>query len=85
MPAHFRAVDNAVEKVTEVKQFVENGIGVTLDVALDLEEVCRDSEQVKELEDTMIQYIAMERELDQWAKAVEQTKTDFNRQYNASK
>lgn len=85
MPAHFRAVDNAVEKVAEVKKFVENGIGVTLDVALDLEEVCKGSEQIKELEDTMIQYIAMERELDQWTKAVEQTKTDFNRQYNASK
>lgn len=84
MPAHFRAVDNAVEKVTKVKEYVDNGIGVTLDVALDLEEVCKDSEQIKELEDTMVQYIAMEREMDQWVKAVELAKTDFNRQYNAS-
>ena len=85
MPAHFRAVDNAVEKVTKVKEYVDNGIGVTLDVALDLEEVCKDSEQIKELEDTMVQYIAMEREMDQWVKAVELAKTDFNRQYNASR
>lgn len=85
MPAHFRAVDNAVEKVRKVKEYVDNGLGVTLDVALDLEEVCKDSEQVKELEDTMLQYIDMEREMDQWVKAVELAKTEFHRQYDASR
>ena len=84
MPAHFRAVDNAVEKIRKVKEYIDNGLGVTLDVALDLEEVCKESEQVKELEDTMLQYIDMEREMDQWVKAVELAKTEFNRQYDAS-
>ncbi|KAJ7325650.1 E3 SUMO-protein ligase NSE2 [Desmophyllum pertusum] len=84
MPAHFRAVDNAVEKVKKVKEYVENGLGVTLDVALDLEEVCKESERVRELEDTMLQYVGMEREMDQWVKAVDLAKTEFNRQYNAS-
>ena len=85
MPAHFRAVDNAVEKVGKVKEYVNNGLGVTLDVALDLEEVCKESEQVKELEDTMLQYIAMDREMEQWVKAVDLAKTEFNRQYDASR
>ena len=85
MPTHFRAVDNAVEKIRKVKEYIVNGLGVTLDVALDLEEVCKESEQVKELEDTMLQYIDMEREMDQWVKAVELAKTEFNRQYDASR
>lgn len=85
MPAHFRAVDNAVEKVKKVKEYVDNGLGVTLDVALDLEEVCKEDERVKELEDTMLQYVEMEREMDQWVKAVELAKAEFNRQYDASR
>lgn len=85
MPAHFRAVENAVESVKKVKQYINNGFGVTLDVALDLEEVSQDSEQVKELEDTMLQYVDMEREVDQWAKAVELAKAEFNRQYDVSR
>ena len=85
MPAHFRAVENAVESVKKVKQYIDNGLGVTLDVALDLEEVSQDSEQVKELEDTMLQYVDMEREVDQWAKAVELAKAAFNRQYDVSR
>ena len=85
MPAHFRAVENAVESVKKVKQYIGNGLGVTLDVALDLEEVSQDSEQVKELEDTMLQYVDMEREVDQWAKAVELAKAAFNRQYDVSR
>ncbi|KAL9962692.1 hypothetical protein ACROYT_G031817 [Oculina patagonica] len=84
MPAHFRAVENAVEKVKKVKEYVDNGLGVTLDVALDLEEVCQDSERVKELEDTMLQYIDMNRELEQWEKAIDLAKAEFNRQYDAS-
>lgn len=84
MPAHFRAVENAVESVKKVKQYIDNGLGVTLDVALDLEEVSQDSEQVKELEDTMLQYVDMERDVDQWAKAVELAKAEFNRQYDVS-
>ena len=85
MPAHFRAVENAAEKVKKVKQYVDNGLGVTLDVALDLEEVCEGSERVKELEDTMLQYVEMERELNQWAKAVGLATEEFNTKYNASR
>ena len=85
MPVHFRAVDNAVETVKKVKEYVNNGFGVTLDVALDLEEVCKESERVKELEDTMIQYVEMEREMDHWVKAAELAKAEFNRQYDASR
>ena len=85
MPAHFRAVDNAVDKVRKVKEYVDNGLGVTLDVALDLEEVSKDNERVNELEDTMLQYVSMEREMEQWMKAVELAKVEFNRQYDANR
>ena len=85
MPVHFRAVDNAVETVKKVKEYVNNGFGVTLDVALDLEEVCKESERVKELEDTMLQYVEMEREMEHWVKAAELAKAEFNRQYDASR
>ena len=85
MPAHFRAVDNAVEKVRKVKEYVDNGLGVTLDVALDLEEVSKDNELVKELEDTMLQYVSMEREMDQCMKAVELAKEEFNRKYDVNR
>lgn len=85
MPAHFRAVDNAVEKVRKVKEYVDNGLGVTLDVALDLEEVSKDNELVKELEDTMLQYVSMEREMDQCMKAVELAKEEFNRKFDVNR
>ena len=85
MPAHFRAVDNAVEKVRKVKEYVDNGLGVTLDVALDLEEVSKDNELMKELEDTMLQYVSMEREMDQCMKAVELAKEEFNRKYDVNR
>ena len=85
MPAHFRAVDNAVEKVRKVKEYVDNGLGVTLDVALDLEEVSKDNELVRELEDTMLQYVSMEREMDQCMKAVELAKEEFNRKYDVNR
>ena len=85
MPAHFRAVDNAVEKVRKVKEYVDNGLGVTLDVALDLEEVSKGNELVKELEDTMLQYVSMEREMDQCMKAVELAKEEFNRKYDVNR
>lgn len=85
MPAHFRAVDNAVEKVRKVKEYVDNGLGVTLDVVLDLEEVSKDNELVKELEDTMLQYVSMEREMDQCMKAVELAKEEFNRKYDVNR
>lgn len=85
MPSHFRAVDNAVEKVRKVKEYVDNGLGVTLDVALDLEEVSKDNELVKELEDTMLQYVSMEREMDQCMKAVELAKEEFNRKYDVNR
>ena len=85
MPAHFRAVDNAVEKVRKVKEYVDNGLGVTLDVALDLEEVSKDNELVKELEDTMLKYVSMEREMDQCMKAVELAKEEFNRKYDVNR
>ena len=74
-----------MESVKKVKQYIDNGLDVTLDVALDLEEVSQDCEQVKELEDTMLQYIDMEREVDQWAKAVELAKAEFNRQYDVAR
>lgn len=85
MPAHFRAVDNAVEKVRKVKEYVDSGLGVTLDVALDLEEVSKDNKLVKELEDTMLQYVSMEREMDQCMKAVELAKEEFNRKYDVNR
>ena len=74
-----------MESVKKVKQYIDNGLDVTLDVALDLEEVSQDCEQVKELEDTVLQYIDMEREVDQWAKAVELAKAEFNRQYDVAR
>lgn len=85
MPVHFRAVDNAVETVKKVKEYVNNGFGVTLDVALDLEEVCKESERVKNLEDTMLQYVEMEQEMDHWVKAAELAKAEFNRKYDPSR
>lgn len=54
MFVYFRVVDNVVEKVWKVKEYVDNGLGVILDVVLDLEEVSKDNELVKELEDMML-------------------------------
>lgn len=86
MPAHlkFSSVDNAAGKMKKVKEYVENGMAVTMDVALDLEEVSTDSEHVKELQEAMVQYVKMEREISQWLEAVEKTKAKFDRESNTA-
>lgn len=85
MPVYFNTVDNAASKLQKIKEFIENGMGATLDVALDLEERKQGSEEVKELKDNMLQYAEMEREVGQWLKALEKTKTEFNKLNNSSK
>ncbi|KAK3738844.1 hypothetical protein QZH41_015055, partial [Actinostola sp. cb2023] len=66
------------------KEFIDNGMSATLDVALDVEERKQDSEQVKELKDNMVQYVEMEKEVGQWLTALEKTKAEFNKQNNPS-
>lgn len=85
MPVHFNTVDNAASKLQKVKEFIDTGMGATLDVALDIEERKQGSEQVKELHDTMVQYAHMEREVGQWMEALDKTKVEFNKLKNSSK
>ena len=85
MPLQFNAVDNAASKLQKVKEFIDNGMGATLDVALDLEERKEGSDQVKELHDTMVQYAQMEREVSQWMDALEKTKAEFSKLNNSSR
>ena len=84
MPAlELRGVDNAADKLKKLKdQFISNGMSVTMDVALDLEENQENNSHVPELQDAMLQYAAMERELTQWMEAVEKTKAQFVKDYN---
>ena len=77
MPAvEFRGVENAAEKMKKLKEeYITNGMGVTMDVALDLEESQENNKHVPELQDAMLQYAEMERELTQWLQALDKTKT----------
>ena len=84
MPAvEFRGVENAAEKMKKLKEeYITNGMGVTMDVALDLEESQENNKHVPELQDAMLQYAEMERELTQWLQALDKTKTQFKKDYN---
>ncbi|XP_031566932.1 E3 SUMO-protein ligase NSE2-like [Actinia tenebrosa] len=84
MPVHFNTVDNAATKLQKVKEFIDNGMGATLDVALDIEERKEGSEQVKELHDAMVQYAQMEREVGQWMEALDKTKAEFSKLNSSS-
>lgn len=85
MPVYFNTVDNAVSKLQKIKELIDSGMGATLDVALDLEERKEGCEEVKELKDTMLQYAEMERDVGQWLKALDKTKTEFNKEHNSTK
>ncbi|XP_001638573.2 E3 SUMO-protein ligase NSE2 [Nematostella vectensis] len=85
MPSHFTGIDNASAKLQKMKEFVDNGMAATLDIALDLEERKEGSDGVKELKDLMVQYVHMEREMDQWMDAVQQAKAQFTREYDPAK
>ncbi|XP_035659815.1 E3 SUMO-protein ligase NSE2-like [Branchiostoma floridae] len=73
--AHFRNLDVSLNSLKEYsKKYVLTGMEFASEVALDVQEMSANEEQVQQLEDVMVEYAAMERDLNQFVLAVETVK-----------
>ncbi|XP_071958663.1 E3 SUMO-protein ligase NSE2-like [Antedon mediterranea] len=69
--AHFAVLDSTMSQLNRTKEMIPSGMQNTIEVALDLVEYDGKSEQLKEMENTMLEMIALERSLDQFKQAVD--------------
>ena len=77
-------VDNAVEKLSKIQEYLDLGYSTALDIALDIEEsnaTGEPSPEVENLKQITLDYVVMEEELKQWLDAAKLTKTEFKKEY----
>ncbi|XP_067838081.1 E3 SUMO-protein ligase NSE2 [Heptranchias perlo] len=67
----FNSVDSALSSLKTCQVSINTGIEVTTDVALALTEHEGGSEEVSNMEDLMLNYVSMDRELEQFIQAVD--------------
>ncbi|XP_006815285.1 E3 SUMO-protein ligase NSE2-like [Saccoglossus kowalevskii] len=71
---NFNCVDNSVSQMMKMDKCIEAGMNACLDVALDLEENGGNAEDLTKLKQAMVDYVIMGKDLEQYTKAVENTK-----------
>ncbi|XP_033119995.1 E3 SUMO-protein ligase NSE2-like [Anneissia japonica] len=67
---HFAVLDSAMSQLHKTIDMIPNGMKDTVEVALDLAEYDGKTEQIKEMENTMLEMIALERNLEYFKLAV---------------
>ncbi|XP_066268837.1 E3 SUMO-protein ligase NSE2-like [Branchiostoma lanceolatum] len=72
--AHFRNLDSSLDSLKKCSKYVLTGMEFASEVALDVQEMTANEDQVQEVEDVMVEYAAMERDLNQFVEAVETVK-----------
>lgn len=72
---HFGVVDQAMKSMKTVEEYIKVGMETTLDVGMDFVENDKDNEkQIDELRSVMLDYVKMERDLQQFMVAVDNVK-----------
>ncbi|XP_041361325.1 E3 SUMO-protein ligase NSE2-like [Gigantopelta aegis] len=73
---HFAVVDQAVNTMMQVQEYINVGMLTTIDVTQDFVENDKENNeaQIKSLKNIMLDYIGMERDLKQFLEAVDHTK-----------
>ncbi|XP_071105353.1 E3 SUMO-protein ligase NSE2-like [Haliotis cracherodii] len=72
---HFAVVEQAINTVKQIQQYINVGMETTIDVAMDVVENDKENQkQVDELKSVMLDYVCMERDLEQFLAAVDHTK-----------
>ncbi|NXO82136.1 NSE2 ligase, partial [Sitta europaea] len=69
----FNAIDSALSSLKNCQSFIDSGMDVATQVALDLVESFNDEEDVNSMEKVMLEYATMDRELNHHIKAFEET------------
>ncbi|NXW03476.1 NSE2 ligase, partial [Fregetta grallaria] len=74
----FNCVDSSLSSLKNCQSYINTGMDIATHVALDLVESFNDVEDVNSMENVMLEYAAMDRELNHYMKAVEETVTQVN-------
>ncbi|KAI8505854.1 E3 SUMO-protein ligase NSE2 [Branchiostoma belcheri] len=72
--AHFRNLDLSLENLKKCSKYFLTGMEFASEVALDVQEMKANEDQVQQVEDVMVEYATMERDLNQFVQAVETVK-----------
>ncbi|XP_065687310.1 E3 SUMO-protein ligase NSE2 isoform X2 [Patagioenas fasciata] len=76
----FNCVDSALSSLKNCQSYINTGMDIATHVALDLVESFNDVEDVNSMENVMLQYAAMDRELKHYMKAIEETVNQIKRE-----
>ena len=90
--AEYKPVDNAVGKLSRIQEYLDVGLSTTLEIALDIEEgnesgktTAEIDPRIDQLKEITLEYVKMEKELKQWLRAAEMTKTAFQEEHRNAK
>uniref|UniRef100_A0A452HV42 Uncharacterized protein n=1 Tax=Gopherus agassizii TaxID=38772 RepID=A0A452HV42_9SAUR len=75
----FNCVDSSLSSLKNCQSYINTGMDIATNVALDLVENCNDVEEVNSMESVMLEYAAMDRELNHYMQAVEATVQQIKR------
>ncbi|NXF36520.1 NSE2 ligase, partial [Nyctibius bracteatus] len=76
----FNCVDSALSSLKHCQSYINTGMDVATHVALDLVESFNDVEDVNSMEKVMVEYAAMDRELNHYMRAIEETVNQIKRE-----
>ncbi|NXK28420.1 NSE2 ligase, partial [Arenaria interpres] len=76
----FNSVDSSLSSLKNCQSYINTGMDIATHVALDLVESFNDVEDVNSMENVMLEYAAMDRELNHYMKAIEETVHQIKRE-----
>ncbi|NWS91149.1 NSE2 ligase, partial [Toxostoma redivivum] len=76
----FNAIDSALSSLKNCQSYINSGMDVATQVALDLVESFNDEEDINNMEKVMLEYATMDRELNHYIKAFEETINQVKRE-----
>ncbi|KAM9644280.1 E3 SUMO-protein ligase NSE2 [Harpia harpyja] len=76
----FNSVDSSLSSLKNCQSYINTGMDIATHVALDLVESFNDVEDVNSMESVMLEYAAMDRELNHYMRAVEETVNQIKRE-----
>ncbi|XP_068789369.1 E3 SUMO-protein ligase NSE2 isoform X2 [Struthio camelus] len=75
----FNCVDSSLSSLKNCQSYINTGMDIATRVALDLVESLNDVEEVNSMENVMLEYAAMDRELNHYMRAIEETVSQIKR------
>ncbi|NXN14107.1 NSE2 ligase, partial [Indicator maculatus] len=76
----FSGVDSSLSSLKNCQSYINTGMDIATHVALDLVESYNDVEDVNTMENVMLEYAAMDRELNHYMRAIEETVNQIKRE-----